>query len=68
MHETKKTIANKLKQSKPDNIFYLRYALQAGFSVEDIFELTKIDPWFINNVKEIVDFENELRENFYVEA
>jgi len=68
VQEAKRVIANQLKRTTPDNIFYLRYALQAGLSVEEIFELTKIDPWFLKNVKEIVDFENKLRENFYVEA
>ncbi len=67
-HEAKKTIANRLKQPKPDNIFYVRYALQAGLSVEEIYELTKIDPWFLKNIREIVDFENELRQNFFVES
>lgn len=67
-HEAKKTIANRLKQPKPDNIFYVRYALQAGLSVEEIHELTKIDPWFLKNIREIVDFENELRQNFFVES
>ena len=66
--EAKKAIANKLKQPKPDNIFYIRYALQAGLTVEEIHDLTKIDPWFLKNIKEIVDFETTLRENYFVEA
>lgn len=65
--EAKRTISNQLKKPKPDNIFYLRYAMQAGLSVEEIFELTKIDPWFLRNVKEIIDFERELKENYFVE-
>ncbi len=65
--EAKKEIANQLKRPKPENIFYLRYALQAGMTIEEIFELTKIDPWFLMNVKEIVDFENDLKENYFVE-
>ncbi len=67
LREAKKAIANRLKRPKPDNIFYLRPALQSGITVEEIHELTRIDPWFLMNVKEIVDFENELRENFFVE-
>ena len=31
-----------------------------GWSVEQVFELTKIDPWFLENMKELVDFEAEL--------
>jgi carbamoyl-phosphate synthase large subunit len=37
-----------------------RHALRAGFTVEQIFNLTKIDRWFLVQIKEIVDFEEEL--------
>ena len=36
------------------------YALRAGFTVDEIFNLTKIDRWFLVQIKEIVDFEEEL--------
>ena len=32
----------------------------AGFTIEEIFNLTKIDRWFLTQIKEIVDFEEEL--------
>ena len=35
-------------------------ALRAGFSIEEIYNLTKIDRWFLVQIKEIVDFEEEL--------
>jgi len=38
----------------------LRHALHAGFTIEEIFNPTKIDPWFLVQIKEIVDFEEEL--------
>ena len=37
-----------------------RHALRAGFTIEEIFNLTKIDRWFLVQIKEIVDFEGEL--------
>ena len=37
-----------------------RHALRAGFTLEEIFNLTKIDRWFLVQIKEIVDFEEEL--------
>ena len=37
-----------------------RHALRAGFTIEEIFNLTKIDRWFLVQIKEIVDFEEEL--------
>jgi len=33
---------------------------RAGLSIEEIFNLTKIDRWFLMQIKEIVDFEEEL--------
>ena len=33
---------------------------RAGFTVDEIFNLTKIDRWFLVQIKEIVDFEEEL--------
>ena len=43
-----------------ERIFFLRHALRAGFTIEEIFDLTKIDRWFLTQIKEIVDFEEEL--------
>jgi len=40
--------------------FFIRYALKAGMSVEQIFQLSKIDRWFLTQLKEIVDIENAL--------
>ena len=37
-----------------------RHALRVGFTVDELFNLTKIDRWFLVQIKEIVDFEEEL--------
>jgi carbamoyl-phosphate synthase large subunit len=37
--------------------FYVCEALRQGWSVERLHEVTRIDPWFLSNMKEIVDFE-----------
>ena len=37
-----------------------RHALRASFTIEEICNLTKIDSWFLVQIKEIVDFEEEL--------
>ena len=46
------------KSPKPESAS--RHALRAGFTIEEIFNLTKIDRWFLTQIKEIVDFEEEL--------
>ena len=53
-------ISQKLSVPNAERIFFIRHALRAGFSIEEIFELTKIDRWFLAQLKEIVDFEEEL--------
>ena len=42
-------------------IFALAQALEEGYTIERIEELTKIDPWFIERMKNIVDFEHKLQ-------
>jgi carbamoyl-phosphate synthase large subunit len=54
-------IAAKLATPTAERIWFIRYALKAGLSVEDIFERTHIDRWFLNNLREIVEMEDRLR-------
>ncbi len=42
--------------------FYLRYAMRAGMSLEEIQDLTRIDPWFLAQIQEIVDMERALEQ------
>jgi carbamoyl-phosphate synthase large subunit len=50
-----------LSTPNAERIFYLRQALLLGMKVEEIHELTKIDSWFLANIQEITDLENEIR-------
>ncbi|MDI9610175.1 MAG: carbamoyl-phosphate synthase large subunit [Archaeoglobales archaeon] len=59
---TREEIIQKLRFPSHDRIFYIRYAFLHGFTVEEIYKLTKIDPWFLEKVKNIVDFEEKLKE------
>jgi len=45
----------------PERIFYLKRAFQTGMSVEDLHALTWIDPWFLDNIRQIVEKEDELK-------
>ncbi len=42
-------------------VFAIAQALEEGYSIERIFELTKIDPWFIGKLKNIVDYKAKLQ-------
>ncbi|TET49757.1 MAG: carbamoyl-phosphate synthase large subunit [Actinomycetota bacterium] len=48
---------DKLSIPNQDRLFYIKYAFELGRSVEDIFSFTKIDPWFLNNIAQLVEFE-----------
>ena len=54
-------ILSKLAIPNAERIFYLRYALKHGMSVQEIHEVTDIDPWFLRSIEQIVQLENELR-------
>ena len=43
-------------------IFAIAQGLEEGYSIERIYELTKIDPWFIGKLKNIVDYKHKLSE------
>lgn len=51
-----------LKQPTDKRMFVLAAALKAGYTVETIYELTKIDRWFLRKMKNIIDFTNRLEE------
>jgi carbamoyl-phosphate synthase large subunit len=56
----KSLITQKLITPTPDRLNYLRFALSNGYSIAELHELTSIDPWFLEQVKEVVDFEARL--------
>lgn len=43
-----------------ERIFYVRYAIKAGFTDAEIHEFTAIDPWFLKQIRGIVEIEEEL--------
>ena len=45
----------------PERLWYIADALRLGFDIERIYEMSGIDPWFLNNIREIVEFEGELK-------
>jgi carbamoyl-phosphate synthase large subunit len=51
----KDLVRHKLVTPTPDRIPYLLHAIGNGFSIPELVELTHIDPWFLNEMKEITD-------------
>lgn len=55
------TIHRKLRTPNHERLWYLADALRCGISVDEIYRLTQIDSWFITNIKQIVDMEEEIK-------
>ena len=51
----------KLSTPNAERVWYLRYGLKAGMSIEDLYLRTRIDRWFLNNLRDIVVFEERLQ-------
>ncbi|MBM4135658.1 MAG: carbamoyl-phosphate synthase large subunit [Nitrospira sp.] len=57
----KSVIKAKLKTPNAERIWYIAQALREGMSIQEIYELTWIDPWFLNNIKQIIEMEERLK-------
>ncbi len=60
--EVEELIREKLKIPNWERLWYVADAMRYGMSVEDIYRLSNIDPWFLEQIREIVEFEGEIRE------
>ncbi len=57
---TEEQIIAKLRKPGAERVWYLRYAFKCGMDVAKVYELTGIDPWFLDNLHEILETEHEL--------
>jgi carbamoyl-phosphate synthase large subunit len=57
----KELIPKRLITPNPERLDYIRFALETGYSVEQIYEMTKIDRWFLQQMKEVSDLEQSLK-------
>jgi carbamoyl-phosphate synthase large subunit len=57
--ESVETLRGALRQPTPERIFQVKRALERGLSVSDVYELTAIDPWFLEQMRELIDAERE---------
>jgi carbamoyl-phosphate synthase large subunit len=58
----KEEIRAKLAVPNADRVWYIRYALKNGMTAEELYEITAIDPWFLDQLVELVEMEDSLRE------
>ncbi|MEM7228504.1 MAG: carbamoyl-phosphate synthase large subunit [Planctomycetota bacterium] len=54
------TLVRKLSVPSQGRLYYIRYAMKLGWTLERIHELSRIDPWFLHQLHELVTFEDVL--------
>jgi len=54
-------LLEKLKIPNAERLWYLGDALRNGMTVEEIYQHTAFDPWFVNNIRQIIEKEDELK-------
>jgi carbamoyl-phosphate synthase large subunit len=54
-------IRERIRVPNDDRLFYIRYGIKIGMTDDEIYELSKIDRWFIDNMRQIVEMEDEIK-------
>ena len=58
---SKEELIEKIQMCDDERIFALAQGLRIGMSVDELYELTKVDKWFLNGIKNIVDMEQTIK-------
>ena len=53
-------IKRELKDARPERLFHVGEAFRAGLSVEDVYKLSYIDPWFLDQIEELIAMERDV--------
>jgi len=56
----KDRLKRKLRVPSQGRMYYIRYAFKMGWSIQEVHKYTSIDPWFLDQMKQLVDFEAKL--------
>ena len=59
---SREDLMGKLRMPNSRRMFAIRQAMLVGFTLEELHEITLIDPWFLRQIKEIVDMEGQIRD------
>ena len=55
-------LQRKLARPNSQRFSYITYALQNGYSIDEVYRLTKIDPWFLDQLSQVMEFQDGLNE------
>ena len=56
----REVLVSQLTNPRPERLWYLGDAFRAGMDIEELYRYSGVDPWFLVQIKESVDFEEEL--------
>lgn len=59
--DAKTVLRHELREPGAERLWYVADAFRSGMSIEEVFSVTKIDPWFLIQIEEIVTLEAEVR-------
>jgi carbamoyl-phosphate synthase large subunit len=59
--ESRDTLIRELKNPGPDRIWYVGDAFRAGMTLEEVYEYSAIDPWFLVQIEDLIKTENSLK-------
>lgn len=59
--DLKSTLRHELRLPGPERLWYVGDAFRAGYSLEEVHEASYIDPWFLVQIKELIDIEADLK-------
>ncbi|HMM66519.1 MAG TPA: carbamoyl-phosphate synthase large subunit [Dokdonella sp.] len=54
------TLKRELREPGPERILHIGEAFRAGLSLREVFDLTRVDPWFLAQIEELIQIENEV--------
>ena len=63
---SKSEIRSRLISPTPERIFYIAEAFRNGYTIEEIFEISGIDPWFLSELEELVHYESVIRKKDFL--
>lgn len=58
--ERKSLLKSKLLKPNSLRLFYIGAAIQDGMTVDEVYDITRVDPWFLHQIKDILDAQEEL--------
>ncbi len=60
---TNKELRKKLNQNLPDKLIVVAEAIRRNISIKNIYKFTKIDPWFLEQISDLIKIEKKLKKN-----